>query len=215
MDASLVEFVGHARDKGMDPATIRHLLLSTGWKESDIAEAICARDLELRIPEPAGVGSARDAFFHLLTFTALYTWATSLIVLFFIYIEFAFPDPAWRTDHLGLQRALSDIRASMAALLVSFPAFLVLWHYLLREVRRHPKKARGPMRRWLAHLSLFAGLVALSTDVITLIYFLLEGQLSTRFLLKVTVLFLIAGSLVLYLVLTLRSEAAAVAEAER
>ena len=65
----------------------------------DIAEAFCHRELDLKIPEPSGVGSARDAFFHLLTFTALYTSATSLIVLFFTYIEIAFPDPAWRAVH--------------------------------------------------------------------------------------------------------------------
>ena len=40
----------------------------------------------------------------------------------------------------------------------------------------------------------------------TLIYFALEGQLTLRLILKVLVLFLIAGSLVLYLWLTLRSE---------
>ena len=40
----------------------------------------------------------------------------------------------------------------------------------------------------------------------TLIYFLLEGQLTLRLLLKTAVLFLIAGSLVLYLAFTLRSE---------
>ena len=40
----------------------------------------------------------------------------------------------------------------------------------------------------------------------TLIYYLLEGQLTIRLLLKSAVLFLIAGSLVLYLAFTLRSE---------
>jgi hypothetical protein len=206
MDEKLIRFVDHARDKGMDHATIRHLLLSAGWKEKDIAEVFCMRDLELVIPEPTGVGSARDAFFHLLTFTALYTWATSLILLFFTYIDFAFPDPAWRTSYYAMEAALSSVRASLAALVVSFPIFLILWHFLLREVRRHPEKAKGAIRRWLGYLSLFVGAVTLSADVITLIYYLLEGQLTVRFLLKVTVLFLIAGGLVLYLAFTVRSE---------
>ena len=62
------------------------------------------------------------------------------------------------------------------------------------------------MRRWLGYLSIFVGALTLSGDAMTLIYFLLEGQLTVRFLLKAAVLFLIAGSLVLYLVFTLRSE---------
>lgn len=73
MDEKLIRFVDHARDKGMDHATIRHLLLSAGWKEKDVAEVFRTRDLELPIPEPTGVGSDRDAFFHLLAFTTLHT----------------------------------------------------------------------------------------------------------------------------------------------
>jgi hypothetical protein len=206
MNEKLSQFVDHSRDKGLDYATIRHVLLSAGWREKDIAEVFCARDLELPIPEPTGVGTARDAFFHLLTFTALFTWATSLILLFITYIDFAFPDPAWRTSYYALEAALSNIRASLAALIVSFPIFLILWHFLLREVRRHPEKAKGAIRRWLGYLSLFVGAVTLSADAITFIFYLFEGQLTVRFLLKVTALFLIAGSLVYYLAFTLRSE---------
>jgi hypothetical protein len=222
MDEKLIRFVDHARDKGMDHATIRRLLLSAGWKEKDVAEVFCARDLELPIPEPAGVGSARargvrrpgspwprrarDAFLHLLTFGALFTWATNLILLFFAYINLAFPDPAWRISQSALEEILSVIRAELATVIVSFPIFLILWHFLLREVRRDPEKAKGAIRRWLGYLTLFVGAITLSGDVMTLIYFLLEGQLTVRLLLKAAALFLIAGSLVLYLAFTLRSE---------
>ena len=206
MNEELSQFVDHSRERGLDHATIRHVLLSAGWREKDIAEVFCARELDLPIPKPTGVGTARDAFFHLLAFTALYTWATSLILLFVTYINFAFPDPAWRTSYHALEAALSDIRASLAALMVSFPIFLILWHFLLREVRRYPEKARGAFRRWLGYLSLFVGAVTLSADAITFVYYLFEGQLTVRFLLKVTVLFLIAGGLVYYLAFTLRSE---------
>ena len=206
MNQKLMQFVDHARDKGMDHATIRLVLLSAGWKEKQIAEAFCARDLEMPVPEPYGAGTARDVFFHLLVFTALYTWATSLILLFFTYINFAFPDPAWQATYRSLEAALSNIRAALAALIVSFPPFLILWHFLLREVRRHPEKAKGAARRWLSYSSLFVGAIILAADVTTLIYYVFEGQLTVRFLLKVAVLFFIAGSLFLYLVYTLRSE---------
>ncbi len=223
MNENLIRFVDHAREKGMDHATIRQVLLSAGWKEKDVAEVFCTRDLELPIPEPVGVGSARargprrtgslwprrarDAFLHLLTYGALYTWATSLILLLFTYINFAFPDPAWRTSQAALEETQSIIRAELAVMIVSFPVFLVLWHFLLREVRRHPEKAKGAIRRWLGYVTLFVGAITLSGDAMTLIYFLLEGQLTVRLLLKTAVLFLIAGSLVLYLAFTLRSEA--------
>ena len=228
MDEKLIRFVDHARDKGMDHATIRQLLLSAGWKDKDIAEVFCTRDLELPIPEPAGAGSARarslrrpgvrkarDAFLHLLVFGSLYVWATSLILLLFTYINFAFPDPAWRTSYTQLQEILSVIRAQLAAVIVSFPVFLIVWNFLLREVRRYPETAKGVLRRWLGYLSLFVGAITLAGDATTLIYFLLEGQLTIRLVLKAAVLFLIAGGLVCYLGFTLRSETQTQTETDR
>ena len=150
---------------------------------------------------------ARDAFFHLLTFGALYACVTSLIGLFFIYLDFAFPDPAWRTSYARLVELMSLIRVQLAVVIVSFPVFLMLWHFLLREVRQDSEKAKGAIRRWLIYLSLFIGALTLSGDVMTLIFLLLEGQLTIRLVLKSAVLFLIAGSLVLYFAFTLRSEA--------
>lgn len=214
MDEKLVQFIDHARDKGLDHATIRQLLTSAGWKDKDIAQVFCTRDLELPIPAPPRVvppatvrprrkGSiwpqrARDGFLHLLTYGALSAWATSLILLFFICINFAFPDPAWRMSHAQVVEALSIIRVQLAVLIVAFPVFIIAWHFLLREIRRNPEKAHGGIRRWLGYLALFVGGITLAGDVMTLIFTLLEGQLTVRFLLKAGVLFLIAGSLVLY-----------------
>ena len=62
------------------------------------------------------------------------------------------------------------------------------------------------MRRWLTSLSLFVAAVAVMGDVITAVYYLVEGDLTARFLLKVLTIFLVAGMLFIYLSLTLRSE---------
>ena len=78
-DRSIVEFIDHARSKGMDHATIRMLLLSAGWKEKDIARAMSAHGLELPIPAPPDVGGAREGFMHLVTFAALYTAVISAV----------------------------------------------------------------------------------------------------------------------------------------
>jgi hypothetical protein len=207
MHEKLASFIEHARARGMDHATVFLLLRSAGWKEKEIAEAIAARELSLPIPERGGVGSARDAFFHLLAFTALYAWAISLISLFFTYIEFAFPDPATRTPTYALESALSGIRWSLATLIVSYPLFFLIWSFLLREVRTAPEKGTSGVRRWLSYLSLFVGAVTILTDVITAVYYFVEGDLTVRFLLKVLVLFVITAALFIYLMLVLRSEA--------
>lgn len=206
MNENLSRFIDHARQKGMDHATILLLLRSSGWKEREIAEAFASGELEMPIPERAGIGSARDTFFHLLAFTALFGWAISLIFLFFRYIELAFPDPAMWKSTYAFEEALSSIRASLATLMVCYPVFLLVWWFLLREIRVYPEKAKSGVRRWLSFLSLFVGAVTIMADMITVVYYLVEGDLSIRFLLKVLALFAVTGLLFFYLALTLRSE---------
>lgn len=209
MPDNLSRFIEHARQKGMDHGTIFLLLKSAGWKEQEIAAAIAARELEMPLPERAGVGSARDAFFHLLAFTALYTWAISLIYLCFTYISFAFPDPATPTSTYVVEAALASVRGALATLIVAYPLFLATWWFLLREIRTYPDKARSGVRRWLTSLSLFVAAVTILGNTITVVYYLVEGDLTVRFLLKVVVLFVVTGAVFLYLTLTLRSEAEA------
>lgn len=206
MDQRLTRFINHARGKGLDHGEIFMLLCSSGWKEKQIAEALAARELELPIPERAGIGSARDAFLHLVAFTALYASAISLILLFFTYVEFWFPDPATRTSTYAIEAALSGIRAQLATLIVSYPLFLLAWGYLLREVRESPEKAKSGVRRRLSFFSLFVGAVTIMSDLICVVYYLVEGDLTVRFLLKVLTLLAITGTIFVYLSLVLRAE---------
>lgn len=206
MQENLIRFLDLARGKGIDHSTIFLLLRSVGWKDAEIAEVIASRELGVPIPERSGVGSARDAFLHLLAFTSLYAWAISLIYLLFTYINFTWPDPAMRTSDYAIEYALSGIRAALATILVAYPAFLFVWGYLLREIRLFPEKGKSGIRRWLAFLSLFVGAVVILSDVITVVYYLVEGDLTGRFLMKVLALLVVTGGIFGYLALTLRSE---------
>ncbi|MEX2186102.1 MAG: DUF5671 domain-containing protein [Pirellulales bacterium] len=202
-NASLNEFIQHARDKGMDHATIRTILLSAGWKEKDVAEAITAQTLDMPVPMPPDLGGARDAFFHLLTFSMLFVSLGSLIFLFFEYIDRLFPDPAFAFDSSS-DYLLSSIRWSLAALVVAFPLFIWFSRILAEDMRRHAEKSYSGVRRWLTYLTLFIAASTMAGDVITLVYYLLEGELSIRFLLHVFVILFLAGTTFTYYFLSLR-----------
>ena len=62
------------------------------------------------------------------------------------------------------------------------------------------------VRRWLTYLTLFVAAIVLVVDMITLVYNLLGGELSVRFLLKVLVAAVIAGSIFGYYLWGLRRE---------
>ncbi len=192
MPTKLESFIVHARSKGMDHQTIRMLLLSAGWKEKDIATALASETLDMPVPSPTDTGSAKDAFFHLLVFTTLYSTVISLIILAFDYIGRWFPDAA--LDQYAYRSPdVSGIRWAIAVIIVSFPLFALLSRTLHREFKVQPEKLASGVRKWLTYLTLFVTACTLIGDFITLLFYLLNGELSVRFLIKVFAILVLAG----------------------
>ncbi len=202
MSSEIDVFIEHARNKGMDHATIRMLLLSTGWKEKDIVEALAKTSLDLPIPAPPDSGSARETFLHLLATAALYSALVAAVVIFFTGIERLFPDatrPVWSENY-----ERSTVRWSLAWLFVSLPLYLWINAVLLRGMLAKPERAWSGARRWLGHLTMFLAAIALGVDLIVLLQRMLEGELGTRFLLKVVVVLVLAGLMFGYFMISLR-----------
>jgi len=206
MSSELAAFIDHARQKGLDHSTIRMLLLSAGWKEKEIARALTEQSLDMPVPIPPDTGGAREAFFHLLTFAAFYTVIIAGIQLLFGYINLGFADPALTEPYVREEVQLEAVRGGLAALIVAFPALLWFSRFLQREMGAHPDKARSGVRRWLTYLTLFVAAVALGGDVISLVYNLLRGELSGRFLMKFLTVLVIAGLSFAYFLLSLRMD---------
>lgn len=196
MNDTLYTFISHARGKGMDHNTIQMLLRSAGWKEKDIAKGIASEGLNLPVPQPVGARNARDAFLYLLTFTALYVVVCGVIVLFYTYLDYMYPDPAW--GDWTADMALDTIRYAIAAILVGFPLYAFLTFILERAIQKDPDQESLPTRRWLIYLTLFLAAAISLGDVITLLFYFLDGALTTRFVLKAIVLLVIAEVVLSY-----------------
>jgi hypothetical protein len=190
---TLTDFIEHARSKGLDHQTIRMLLLSAGWKEKDIAQAMTKEALEMQVPVPPDAGGARDAFFHLLMFVSFFTTAISSVILLFTYINRWFPDPAF-SEYYGGMIDNSGIRWGLASIVVAFPLFIWISRIVHAEMAIHIEKASSGIRRWLTYLTLFIAAATLMGDVITLVFYLLNGELTLRFILKVLVVMYVAGA---------------------
>lgn len=203
MPEKLQTFIHHAREKGLDHGTIRNLLSATGWKEQDIAGAIASESLDMPVPEPSGRFNARDAFLYLLTFAGLFITVSSVVVLLYTYLDYVYPDPAWGEWYS--EAALASVRYAIAAIVVGLPLFLSLTILLGRTVRREPDGRSHPAGTWLTYLTLFLAAAIAMGDLITLLYFFLDGMLTTRFVLKVVVLLVVAGLVLSYYLSSLRS----------
>ncbi|MEK7612085.1 MAG: DUF5671 domain-containing protein [Patescibacteria group bacterium] len=146
----------------------------------------------------------KDVFLHLLAIITLYVSAVSLLILLFQYINVAFPDAlnSYR-DYGGM------IRSALAALIIVFPVFFWVSTLLERERTKNPERANLWIRRWLISFTLFVAALAIIGDLITLIRFFLEGEITIRFILKVLAVFAVAGSIFGYYLADFRRQGSA------
>ena len=156
------------------------------------------------VPKPRPYLSAREAFLYLILFATLYVAAWNLGSLLFDLINRAFPDPT-ATDY-QVARLGDSIRWSASSVIIAFPVFLYVAWYLGRELARSPIKRLSAVRRWLTYLTLFVAAAVLIGDMITLVYNVLGGELSIRFVLKVLVAAVIAGTIFGFYLHDLRRE---------
>lgn len=199
----LESFVKESLQSGKAREEIAKALESAGWPGAQIANALDAyADIQFPIPVPKPRPSltAREAFLYLVMFSTLYFAVWNLGSLLFIFIDHAFPDANGGFYPGEMQRW------STAAIIIGFPVFLLLARYIGKQIELNPFKRLSPARRWLTYLTLFLASAALVGDTTTLIYNLLGGELTIRFLLKILVVALIAGSSFTYYLLDLRKE---------
>jgi hypothetical protein len=140
----------------------------------------------------------KDFFLHLLAVITLYVSAGSFIALIFQYVNLAFPDPLEFGNHWMRQSALGGIRWAIASLIVVFPTFIGTSWYLNKMYAATPEKRNLRIRRWLLYFTLFAAALIIAGDLVTLVFNLLGGELTARFILKVVTVFFVAGSVFWY-----------------
>lgn len=203
----LGRFVHDSLARGVPRADIEAVLLRAGWAPEQVREGLSAFaeiDFQIPVPRPAPYLSAREAFLYLVLFSTLYVSAWNLGSLLFQLINRAFPDPAdagWL-----FERSRQAIRWAVSALVVSFPVFLYVSSRVGRRLARDPAKRSSKIRRWLTYVTLFVAACVLIGDVTSLVYHLLGGELTTRFLLKVLTVGAIAGAAFGYYLWDLRRD---------
>ena len=141
---------------------------------------------------------------YLVMCATLYVSAYHLGSLLFDIINATFPDPADPAS--GRQYVRMSMRWSIASLIVAFPVFLYTSWLVARDLAADPNKRHSKVRRWLTYLTLFVASTVLIGDVITLVYNLLGGEMTTRFMLKVLVVAFVAGTVFWYYLSDIRLE---------
>jgi hypothetical protein len=193
----LVNFVKACLERGMPRADIGRAIESGGWSPREAKAALDAiADLQLPVPVPKKrvSSSPRDAFLHLLGMAMLYTAAFATGAILFRFVDRWLPaavDDAF--DFSG-----SSLRAAAAALIVALPILGLVHRTIGRDASRDPALRLSPIYRTLAYLTLLITSLVMAGDLIATIVCFLSGDLTLRFILKASIILLLAGGIYLW-----------------
>src|SRR5262249_20879594 len=160
-----------AKSRGASDETIVGLLKSHGWSEKEAHTALGTyyqKLIGLEIPSRQSSGTAaRDAFFYLLVFSTLATWTIALGALSFDLIDRWLADTLFQNTWQTGTYADYSIASEMAAILISFPIYLLISRIVVRDTSEHPDKLNSPVRKWLTYMALVIAAGIFIGDLIT------------------------------------------------
>jgi MFS family permease len=200
---TLDTFIREALNRGEKRDRIAAALNAAGWTGKEIDNALddyADTDIGLAVPKPRPYVSAREAFLYLVLFILLGVVAWNLGSLLFALIDTAIPDELEQQyDYFWGGRDM-QIRSAIAGLVVGTPLFAWLALHIRKQRRTNPAMQRSRVRKWLTYIALIIASCTLIGDAISLVYSFLAGELSTRLLLKLLVVALLAGGVFFYFI---------------
>ncbi len=149
--------------------------------------------------------TAKDVFSYLLMIAMLYVGVVSFITLLFQYVNVKFPDTL---DYWMMGGADQAMRGSISALLIVWPVYILMSWLIGRDLKADVSKQGLWVRKWLLYLTLFVAALTVIIDLITLVNTFLNGEITTRFILKVIVVLLVAAAVFAYYLWELRRDPA-------
>jgi len=205
----LRDFLQSAKQRGVSDESLVSLLRHRGFSERSIYRALAGYYEEVlgeTLPSRGlDVENARDAFYYLLNFITLAFWTIALGQIFYMLIERRFPDAL---DAASMSSIRDEIAGQLAAVIVTFPAFLVVHSLIQRQLQKRPDLYYSPVRRWLTYVALVLAAIVLLADTVWFVTSFLQGQLSVRFALDSLVLLVLGGGVFLYYLTTMEPPAA-------
>jgi len=135
--------------------------------------------------------TAKNFVLQLGSLITLYLSLTFLLVLLFSIINIKFPDSI--DGYYSIESYNQGARIGIAMLVVFFPVYLVLTRKVNNIRRQETNSTYLGLTKWLVYLSLLVGGGVLLGDLVAVIMGFLNGELTTRFVLKAAVLFVIVG----------------------
>ncbi|HUP03958.1 MAG TPA: DUF5671 domain-containing protein [Bryobacteraceae bacterium] len=191
--ASAHEYVAALKQSGANDQAVVSILRNADWPEKEAVAALSAYyESLIGMPVPArprSIGGPREAFLHLLSFITLGFWCIAAGSLWFTMIDSWLPDPSARV----FGDPLAGMAYDLASVLVAFPLFLLVMRVVWRVLASQSAQEDSAIRRWLTYMALLLAAGTTMGDLVVFVEYLLNGQLTARFVSKVAVVAVLAG----------------------
>lgn len=142
---------------------------------------------------------AKDVFLNLASMVTLYASAVALLNLLFSVINKSYPQT------LGYYYSPS-ISLPVATLIIVFPLYILLMWLIERDLVGSVEGRMMGIRKWLIYITLFISGGLIVGDLVTILYYFLDGQeMTTGFVLKVLSILVVAGGVFGYYISDIRN----------
>ncbi len=159
-------------------------------------------NIENMSPKPKT--TPKDFFINLGAIVALYTVVVTLLNLLFTIINVAYPKV---TSYYSYYPGSQSISFPVATLIIFFPVYILFMWLLERGYFSEPEKKNLPVRRWLTYITLFVSGLVLAGDLVTVIYYWIDGQeLTAGFLLKALSVLVVIFVVFMYYITDIRGK---------
>ncbi len=219
MAQELNSYIQAARKRDLSDRTIRENLLAEGWELSAV-EAALAADLPVPKPPkgsrvqspaapatpplPAGTAAISsptmwDAFEHILMFISMYVLAITIGLTLSLFVEKWVPGTP---DIYGYGSnnswKLSMLRGYIASLIVSYPLFAFFFLRITRRTMDNPFVRTLKARKFLIYLTLVVAFIVVISNVISIIFNFLNGNVTFNFFLNFLIIVSISSLIFFY-----------------
>ncbi|MBP7006538.1 MAG: hypothetical protein KBC44_00730 [Candidatus Pacebacteria bacterium] len=146
-------------------------------------------------------------FLSLGVLITLITTVVSFLNLVFGTLEKRFPDVLNSSYQYGYSTYdYEGIRMSLATLVIFFPVFLIVSYFWKKFMISGLSHEDTLVKKWLIYIVLFLSSLTLVIDLVTLVKYFISGEITTRFLLKVLAVLVVALYVGVYYVFELRNK---------
>lgn len=145
---------------------------------------------------------ALHLFLYLVSFFSLASFSFGIGAILFQFINKHFPD-AVLLDYSNYF-AQPAVKFGIASIIIAMPLYFTLMYFIVKYLYEGKIKENSGIRKWLTYIILFFTSAIIIGDLITSVFRMLDGDMMTRFILKVLVVFLIAGLIFVYYIVEMK-----------